>query len=50
MARWNPKKRVLDHEHLELRQPNIQDLGEPNELGIQLQIERRKPRERHREH
>src|SRR5208337_4775583 len=30
MARWNPKKRVLDHEHLDLRQPNVQDLGEPN--------------------
>ncbi|MGA3113965.1 MAG: cache domain-containing protein [Syntrophobacteraceae bacterium] len=30
MARWNPKKRVLDHERLDLRQPNVQDLDEPN--------------------
>ncbi len=30
MARWNPKKRVLDHERPDLRQPNVQDLDEPN--------------------
>ncbi|MFZ0945639.1 MAG: cache domain-containing protein [Syntrophobacteraceae bacterium] len=30
MARWNPKKRVLDHENPELRRHNAQELDGPN--------------------
>ena len=30
MARWNPKKRVLDHERRDSRAPNVEDLDEPN--------------------
>ena len=30
MARWNPKKRVLDHENPELRRRNAQELDGPN--------------------
>jgi isopropylmalate/homocitrate/citramalate synthase len=30
MARWNPKKRVLDHERPGYRLPNVEDSDEPN--------------------
>ncbi len=30
MARWNPKKRVLDHERSTGRNPGVEDVNEPN--------------------